>query len=298
MKEIIARPSVTRKILNKYDLNLIKKMGQNMLIDPNILDIIIDAVDLQTGDLVIEIGPGIGSLTQKLLANLKSGRLIAVEKDTRMVEVLNDIFAGCDNLDVVNKDVLDMDWESYLSPIISDYNSVKVAANLPYYITTPIIMELLESNFFFSRLVFMVQKEVAARMAASPGTKDYGSLSVAVQYHGEAEIVHQVSPNAFLPRPEVHSSIVVLNAYEQNPYSVENEKFFFRVVKAIFQQRRKNIKNSLLKASVFDNLKKEVILAALDDCGLDSRIRGETLSIKKMITFSNSLWRLYRKDVI
>ncbi|MFW5988479.1 MAG: 16S rRNA (adenine(1518)-N(6)/adenine(1519)-N(6))-dimethyltransferase RsmA, partial [bacterium] len=253
MDKIIANPGVTMEILDDYQLHLYKGMGQNLLVDQNILDIIVDSAGLKANDTVIEIGPGIGSLTQKILEVLNDGILIAIEKDKRLIEVLQDIFNEESNLELVKKDVLDINWIKFLkNRNISDKDQVKVLANLPYYITTPIIMNTLESDFRFSRMVFMVQKEVGERMVAVPGNKDFGALTVAVQYLARAEIVHTVSPNVFMPRPGVESSIIKLEPYSKPQYTVKNKEFLFKIVKSIFQQRRKNIKNSLTKASLIN----------------------------------------------
>lgn len=295
MDKTIANPGVTKEILNKYQLHLYKGMGQNLLVDQNILDIIVDSAELNGDDIVIEIGPGIGSLTQKILEVLTDGTLIAVEKDKRLIEVLQDIFSEESHLELIKKDVLDINWKDFLeNRDITDKDQVKVLANLPYYITTPIIMNTLESDFRFARMIFMVQKEVGERMAAFPGTKDFGALTVAVQYHARVEIVHTVSPNVFMPRPGVESSIIKLEPYFKSPYEVKDKEFFFKIVKSIFQQRRKNIKNSLIKSSL-NNLKKETVVTSLECCGIDPRIRGENLSIEKMCSLSNILWKKKRK---
>lgn len=295
MREVIAKPSVTRKILKDYNIKLNKKLGQNMLVDRNILDIIVEASQFNENDLVVEIGPGIGSLTQIILNNLSGGLLLAIEKDTRFIKILKELFAGDEQLEIVNRDVLEIDWCSFLSEEREDYNQVKVTANLPYYITSPTIMGLLESDVFFSRLVFLVQKEVAERIVAGPGTKKYGSLSVAVQYYGKPEIIHCVSPAVFYPRPRVDSCIISVKPFRENPYQVIYEDFFFRVVKTIFQQRRKNIKNAFLKGSIF-NIKKDLIIKALEQCGIKRTTRGEKLLPEEMMELSNILWQLKKES--
>lgn len=287
MEKAIATPSRTRAILKKYNIHLNKRMGQNFLADLNIIDIIVDAAEINGDETVIEIGPGIGSLTEYVLKELDSGKLIAIEKDNRFIKILDDLFKE-EKFNLINKDVLEIDWQELLSDLHN--NKIKVIANLPYYITTPVIMGLLESGFPFDSFVFMVQKEVAERMAAEPGSKKYGSLSLAIQYYTEPELIHEVPSTVFIPSPEVDSSIIRLNKYDKIPYSTKDKEFFFAIVKAIFQQRRKNIKNALSKAAEID-LEKDLVLNALEECEIDRRIRGEKLSIDKMVELSNSLFR-------
>ena len=287
MEKVIATPGKTREILKKHNIRLNKRLGQNFLIDSNIIEIIIDAAEIEGDEIIIEIGPGIGSLTQYVLNELDLGKLIAVEKDNRFIQILNELFQS-KKLELINDDVLNIEWKE----LLSDYKSkdVKVIANLPYYITTPVIMGLLESEYNFSSLIFMVQKEVAERMAADPGSKKYGSLSIAVQYYTKPELVYEVPSSVFMPRPEVQSTIIKLEQYEKIPYNTLDKNFFFAIVKAIFQQRRKNIKNGLTKAAEI-NLPKNIVLNSLAECNIDRRIRGEKLSIEKMVELSNSLKR-------
>jgi len=288
MENSIATPKMTKKILKKYNIRLNKRLGQNFLIDTNIIDIIINTAEIKGDELILEIGPGIGSLTEYLLKSINNGKVIAVEKDNRFIKILKNQFKNDfkkQKLELINDDVLNLNWNDTLK----EYDQkVKVLANLPYYITTPVIMGLLESNYKFDSLIFMVQKEVAERMVAEPGTKAFGSLSVAVQYHSKAEIVHQVPSSVFLPSPEVESAIIKLEQYKNNPYNPLDEEFFFSIVKAIFQQRRKNIKNGLSKAAEI-NLPKEIVLKSLKEVGVDRRKRGEKLAIEKMVELSNSL---------
>jgi 16S rRNA (adenine1518-N6/adenine1519-N6)-dimethyltransferase len=294
MKKVIATPSRTKEVLRDYNIRLNKKMGQNFLTDPNIMDRIIEAAEIQGDEVIFEIGPGIGSLTEFLLGALdEKGKLFAIEKDTRFKKILNDLF-NTDKLKIISKDVMNIEWSSFIEKKgISNKKDIKVIANLPYYITTPIIMSLLESDFNFSNLVFMVQKEVAERMASEPGPKDYGALSIAVQFYTKTEIIHNVPPTAFLPQPKVDSSIIRLKPYKKTPYSVKNKEFFFEIVKAIFQQRRKNIKNGLSKAAEI-HLEKDIVLEALENCGIDRRIRGEKLSIEKLAELSNVIWDIIK----
>ncbi|AZO93240.1 16S rRNA (adenine(1518)-N(6)/adenine(1519)-N(6))-dimethyltransferase RsmA [Halocella sp. SP3-1] len=294
MIDIIASPDKTREILKENKIRLSKGLGQNFLIDRKIVDIIIETATLTANDSVIEIGPGIGSLTQGILERLSSGSLMAIEKDSRLIKVLTAQFSGYNNLDLINKDVLDIEWHSFFREKKLKDGEVKVLANLPYYITTPIIMNLLESNVLFKQLIFMVQREVAERMAASPGGKEYGVLSIAVQFFARVEIVHEVSPSVFIPRPDVYSTVITLYPHQKPPVEVVDRQFFFQVVRAIFQQRRKNIKNGLSKAAKL-NFTREEVVSSLAEVGIDPRIRGEKLSISVLAKLSNSLWEKINK---
>lgn len=296
MKNRIATPSETKKILNKYNLQLKHGLGQNFLVDANIIEIIADAADIKGDELIIEIGPGIGSLTQELLEKLKEGSLLAVEKDSEMVEVLEDLFAGNDKLTLLNEDAVKLDWEEIVEEYNPDQRSVKIIANLPYYVTTPIIMSILESDIPVEQMVFMVQKEVGERMVSGPGTKKFGSLSVAVQYHMQADIVHQVPSSVFIPSPDVDSAVVRLTPYQENKYQEEvlDKKFFFKIVKSIFQQRRKTLRNSLSKSAVM-KLDRDLITEALEDEGIGLKKRGEKLSIAEMISISNRIYKMREK---
>lgn len=292
--KVIATPGRTKEIIKKYNLKLKKSLGQNFLIDNNIINIILEAGNISPDDKLIEIGPGIGSLTQGLLVKLsEDGKLYAVEKDKRMTNILSELFDD-NRLEVINRDVLEIDWKDFFSRNNLNNQTVKVLANLPYYITSPIIMSILESMVRFDSLIFMVQKEVAERMAAEPGDKDYGILSIAVQYYSLPEIVHIVSPEVFIPRPGVSSAIIKLKPYKTSPIKVLNRKYFFQIVKAVFQQRRKNIKNGLTKAANI-NLEKKIVLKSLSELDVDPRIRGEKLSVSKFAELSNLLYK-YKKD--
>ena len=296
MENKIATPSETKKILSEYNLNLKKSLGQNFLIDSNIIDIITAASAIEGDEFVIEIGPGIGSLTQAVLEKLESGKLLAVEKDAAMVKVLGNIFAGEEKLKLLNQDALKIDWNEITAEYNTENRKIKLIANLPYYVTTPIIMGVLESELKLEQMVFMVQKEVGERICAGPETKKFGSLSVAVQYHMQPEIVHQVPSSVFIPQPDVDSVIVSLSPYEQNIYQEEviSKKFFFQIVKSIFQQRRKTLRNSLSKSAVI-NLDRDLVTQALEDEGIGIKKRGEKLSISEMISISNRIYKM-RKE--
>jgi 16S rRNA (adenine1518-N6/adenine1519-N6)-dimethyltransferase len=293
MENKIATPSATKKILREHNLNLKKSLGQNFLIDSNIIDIITAAAEIKGDEFVIEIGPGIGSLTQAVLEKLDSGKMLAVEKDAAMVEVLEDIFAGEEKLSLLNQDALKINWEETAADYNPENRKMKLIANLPYYVTTPIIMGVLESDLKLEQMVFMVQKEVGERICSGPGTKKFGSLSVAVQYHMQPEIVHQVPSSVFIPQPDVDSVIVSLSPYEENIYQEEviSKKFFFQVVKSIFQQRRKTLRNSLSKSAVIA-LDRDLVTQALEDEGIGLKKRGEKLSISEMISISNRIYNM------
>ncbi|MFW5897980.1 MAG: 16S rRNA (adenine(1518)-N(6)/adenine(1519)-N(6))-dimethyltransferase RsmA [Halanaerobium sp.] len=296
MENKIATPSETKKILKEHQLNLKKSLGQNFLVDSNIIDIITAAADIKGNEFLIEIGPGIGSLTQAVLGKLDSGKMLAVEKDAAMVEVLDDIFAGEEKLILLNQDALKINWEEIVAEYNPENRKVKLIANLPYYVTTPIIMGVLESEIELEQMVFMVQKEVGERICAGPGTKKFGSLSVAVQYHMQPEIVHQVPSSVFIPQPDVDSVIVSLSPYEENIYQQEviDKTFFFQIVKSIFQQRRKTLRNSLSKSAVIA-LDRDLVTQALEDEGIGLKKRGEKLSISEMISISNRIYKMIKE---
>lgn len=293
MENKIATPSATKKILREHNLNLKKSLGQNFLVDSNIIEIIRAAADINGDEFLIEIGPGIGSLTQAVLEELEDGKLLAVEKDAAMVEVLKDIFAGEKKLTLLNEDALKINWNQIAAEYNPENRKMKLIANLPYYVTTPIIMGVLESDLELEQMVFMVQKEVGERICAGPETKKFGSLSVAVQYHMQPEIVHQVPSSVFIPQPDVESVIVSLSPYEENIYQEEviSKKFFFQIVKSIFQQRRKTLRNSLSKSAVIA-LDRDLVTQALEDEGIGLKKRGEKLSISEMISISNRIYKM------
>lgn len=290
----IASPSLTKEILNRYQLNLKKGLGQNFLVDSNIINIISQTAQIKGDELLIEIGPGIGALTQSLLGELdQSGHLLAIEKDSTMFAALQDIFNDETKLTLLNEDALKIDWPELVADYQKSDSSVKIIANLPYYITTPIIMGILESELKIEKLVFMVQKEVGERICAGPGTKKFGSLSVAVQYYLEPEIIHHVPAEVFIPQPDVDSVIVSLSPYSINKYQnqVQDKNLFFKIVKSIFQQRRKTLRNSLSKSAVIA-LERELVTAALKAENIDLKKRGEKLTITEMISLSNRILQL------
>lgn len=278
IQPIIAKREVTRHILKTFGLHASKKLGQNFLIDPGIVQEIVDAAELQAGELVLEIGPGIGTLTQGLAE--AGAEVIAVELDKRLPEVLAKTLQGYQNVRIVPGDILKVNI-----PEITGNRPFKVVANLPYYITTPILMALLEQRLPVTRLVTMVQKEVAGRMVAKPGKKEYGALSVAVQYYTEPKIVAEVPPQSFLPAPAVDSVVICCQVRGTSPVDLCDERMFFRVVKAAFSQRRKTLSNALKTMG----LGTETVKAALEKAKIVGDRRGETLSLEEFAAIANQM---------
>ena len=277
-------PANTIDILQKYHFNFQKKFGQNFLIDTKVLERIIEASDISKDDCVLEIGPGIGTMTQYLAE--KAGEVIAVEIDKALIPILEDTLKEYDNVTVINNDILKVD----INKIVNEKNNgqpIKVVANLPYYITTPIIMGLFEGHVPLKSITVMVQKEVADRMQVGPGTKDYGALSLAVQYYAKPEVVANVPPNCFIPRPNVGSAVIRLTRYEKPPVMAEDEHFMFSLIRASFNQRRKTLINGLLNAGL--GLSKENIIHALESMQLSLTIRGEALTLEQFAKLSNLL---------
>lgn len=278
-------PQNTIAVLKKYNIHFQKKFGQNFLIDTHVLEKIIASAGVTEDDFILEIGPGIGTMTQYLCES--AGKVMAVEIDGKLVPVLKDTLSAYDNVMVVNEDILKLD----MVQIAQEYNEgkpIKVVANLPYYITTPIIMELFESHVPLESVTVMVQKEVADRMQAAPGSKEYGALSLAVQYYAKAEIVANVPPNCFMPRPNVGSAVIRLTCHKENPVKVADEKFMFRIIRASFNQRRKTLQNGLGNDTGL-SVTKEEAAKALEKMGLSQTIRGERLSLEQFAQLSNLL---------
>ena len=277
LESIIASPEVVHYICKRFDIKMSKKLGQNFLIKRGIVDEIVHAAELTPGEPVLEVGPGIGTLTQGLAQS--GADVTAIELDRRLLEVLDTTLASYDNVRIIHGDVLKLDV-----PTIMNHKPFKVVANLPYYITTPIIMSLLESKLPIERLVVMVQKEVALRMVAKPGTKDYGALSVAVQYYTEPDIVLDVPPKSFLPAPAVTSSVIRCVLRDKPPVDVIDEKLFFRVVKAGFAQRRKTFSNTMKTTG----LSKDRIEELLAKANIDGQRRGETFTLQEFADVANA----------
>lgn len=278
-------PQNTIEVLQKYHFNFQKKYGQNFLIDTTVLDRIISAAGITKEDCVLEIGPGIGTMTQYLAESARE--VVAVEIDKALIPILEDTLSDYDNVTVINEDILKLD----INRIVQEKNDgrpIRVVANLPYYITTPIIMGLFESHVPLKSITIMVQKEVADRMQVGPGTKDYGALSLAVQYYASPQIVANVPPNCFIPRPKVGSAVIRLTRYEEPPVQVADEKKMFAIIRASFNQRRKTLVNGLGNAAGLQ-VTKEQVLAALDQMGLPAAVRGETLTLEQFARLSNLL---------
>ncbi len=286
MKEpVLGNPQNTIAVLQKYNFTFQKKFGQNFLIDTHVLDKIIRSAEITKDDMVLEIGPGIGTMTQYLAC--AAGKVVAVEIDKALIPILEDTLSDYDNIKIINNDVLKVD----IAKLAEDENGgrpVKVVANLPYYITTPIIMGLFENHVPVKSITVMVQKEVADRMQVGPGTKDYGALSLAVQYYAKPYIVANVPPNCFMPRPKVGSAVIRLEKYEKPPVYVKDERLMFRIIRASFNQRRKTLANGL-KNSQELNFTKEEIANAIECLGKGSGVRGETLTLEEFAKLSNLL---------
>lgn len=277
LESVIASPEVVHYICKRFDIKMSKKLGQNFLIKRGIVDEIVHAAELTVGEPVLEVGPGIGTLTQGLAQS--GADVTAIELDRRLLEVLDTTLASYDNVRIIHGDVLKLDV-----PTIMNHKPFKMVANLPYYITTPIIMSLLESKLPIERLVVMVQKEVALRMIAKPGTKDYGALSVAVQYYTEPDIVLDVPPKSFLPAPAVTSSVIRCVLRDKPPVDVIDEKLFFRVVKAGFAQRRKTFSNTMKTTGLTRDRIEELLAKA----NIDGQRRGETFTLQEFADVANA----------
>ena len=280
----LGNPKNTIEVIQKYDFDFQKKFGQNFLIDERVLEKIISAAEVNKDDFVLEIGPGIGTMTQYLAENARE--VMAVEIDKNLIPILSDTLSAYDNVSILNADILKVD----IAKIVEEKNGgkpVKVVANLPYYITTPIIMGLFESHVPIDSITVMVQKEVADRMQTGPGNKDYGALSLAVQYYADPYIVANVPPNCFMPRPKVGSAVIRLTCHQEKPVQVQDEKLMFNIIRASFNQRRKTLVNGL-KNSQEIPFSKEQIEQALGMCGLSLSVRGEALTLAQFAQLANA----------
>lgn len=281
----LGNPQETIAVLQKYGFNFQKKYGQNFLIDIHVLDKIIDAAEIGKDDFVLEIGPGIGTMTQYLAEAARE--VVAVEIDKKLIPILEDTLSDYSNVEIINEDILKVD----ICKLAEEKNGgkpIKVVANLPYYITTPIIMGLFESEVPLNSITVMVQKEVADRMQVGPGTKDYGALSLAVQYYAKPYIVANVPPNCFMPRPAVGSAVIRLSRYEKKPVEVKNPAFMFKIIRASFNQRRKTLQNGLHNSGELQ-IPKEKVAEALKKMGLPASVRGEKLSLSQFAKLSDLL---------
>ncbi len=283
--EKLSNPKKTIEVIQKFNFGFQKKFGQNFLIDDHVLTKIMDGANVTKDDFVLEIGPGIGTMTQYLAERAR--KVLAVEIDTKLLPILQETLADYDNVEVLNHDILKVD----INAIANQYNDgkpIKVVANLPYYITTPIIMGLFESGVPIDNITVMVQKEVADRMQVGPGTKDYGALSLAVQYYAEPYIIANVPPNCFIPRPNVGSAVIRLTRHTKPPVTVQDEKLMFRIIRASFNQRRKTLQNGLNNASDL-SFTKEQIVEAIESIGLKPTVRGEALTLEQFAKLSDAL---------
>ena len=283
--EKLSNPKKTIEVIQKFNFGFQKKFGQNFLIDDHVLTKIMDGANVTKDDFVLEIGPGIGTMTQYLAERAR--KVLAVEIDTKLLPILQETLADYDNVEVLNHDILKVD----INAIANQYNDgkpIKVVANLPYYITTPIIMGLFESGVPIDNITVMVQKEVADRMQVGPGTKEYGALSLAVQYYAEPYIIANVPPNCFIPRPNVGSAVIRLTRHTKPPVTVQDEKLMFRIIRASFNQRRKTLQNGLNNASDL-SFTKEQIVEAIESIGLKATVRGEALTLEQFAKLSDAL---------
>lgn len=282
----LGNPQNTIAVLQKYNFSFQKKFGQNFLIDTHVLDKIISAAHITKEDMVLEIGPGIGTMTQYLAE--AAGKVIAVEIDKNLIPILSDTLSEYQNVRIINEDVLKLDLRK-LADEENGGKAIKVVANLPYYITTPIIMGLFENHVPVESITVMVQKEVADRMQTGPGSKDYGALSLAVQYYAEPYIVANVPPNCFMPRPKVGSAVIRLTRHKEPPVEVKDEKLMFDIIRASFNQRRKTLANGLNNSDKI-TCSKEIITEAIEKLGKGPSVRGEALSLQEFASLSNDIF--------
>ena len=283
MNQELSDPKKTIEVIQKYQFAFQKRFGQNFLIDAHVLEKIVSAAGITEDDCVLEIGPGIGTMTQYLAES--AGQVIAVEIDTNLLPILTDTLKDYSNVKVINQDILKVD----INELVKEYNNgrpIKVVANLPYYITTPIIMGLFESNVPIDNITVMVQKEVADRMQVGPGSKDYGALSLAVQYYASPYIVANVPPNCFIPRPNVGSAVIRLTRYQEPPVQVKDPKLMFKLIRASFNQRRKTLQNGLNNSPEI-SFSKEEIAKAIESLGVSPSVRGEALSLEQFAQLAN-----------
>ncbi len=281
--EKLSNPQVTIETIKKYNFAFQKRFGQNFLIDGHVIEKIIRAADISKDDVVLEIGPGIGTMTQYLAET--AGKVYAVEIDKNLIPILEDTLSDYDNVTVINEDILKLDIGELIK---EEKGNLKVVANLPYYITTPIIMGLLENHIPAKSITVMVQKEVAERMQAGAGSKDYGALSLAVQYYAEPYIAANVPPNCFMPRPNVGSAVIRLTSFSKPPVEVKDEKLMFKIIRASFNQRRKTLQNGINNSPDL-NFTKEQVADALKELGKNENVRGETLTLSEFASLSDLL---------
>ncbi|MZQ74822.1 MAG: 16S rRNA (adenine(1518)-N(6)/adenine(1519)-N(6))-dimethyltransferase RsmA [Peptoclostridium sp.] len=281
----LSMPKVTKDIVQKYGFKFSKSLGQNFLVDSNVLLKIVDGANIEEGDCVIEVGPGIGTLTREL--SKRAEKVVAIEIDKNLIPILQETLSDRENVEIINEDILKLDIKKLMEDKFQG-KRVKVVANLPYYITTPIIMRFLEENIPVKTIVVMIQKEVAHRMNAQPSTKDYGALSVAIQFYCETSIVANVPKTVFMPQPNVDSTVIRLDLLDEPPCSVKDRDMFFRVVKASFSKRRKTLLNCISSSEL--GISKDDSSVVIKSAGIDEKRRGETLTIQEFAALSNSVY--------
>lgn len=286
MKDSVSNKAQTKKIIKDNNFVFKKSLGQNFLIDGNILDKIVTSAGIDENTAVIEIGPGIGALTEKLAQ--KAGKVVAIEIDKNLIPILSETLSAYNNVKVINEDVLKISLVDLISSEFSEYDSIKIVANLPYYITSPIIIKLLTDKINVDSITILIQKEVAERINATPGGKEYGSLTILIKYYAEAKIMFNVPQSVFIPQPNVESSVLKLNIRGTPPVSVENEKYFFELVRASFKHRRKTLLNNLINNLIGKN-NKNIIEEALQEANIDGSRRAETLSFQEFAKLSDIL---------
>ncbi|MFU0800572.1 MAG: 16S rRNA (adenine(1518)-N(6)/adenine(1519)-N(6))-dimethyltransferase RsmA [Xylanivirga thermophila] len=289
----LTSPKALNDIISRHGFSFSKTLGQNFLIDRNILDKIIDGANISPGDNVLEVGPGVGTLTRELAGKAKD--VVAVEIDKALMPILEETLGDLDNVSIVQGDILKLDLYDLIARYFDD-ERFKVVANLPYYITTPIIMNFLESGVPVDSIIVMVQKEVAQRMAAQPCSKDYGALTVAVNYYSKPRIITKAPASVFMPKPKVDSMVIALDRREEPPVLVWDKELFFKVIKSAFSMRRKTLLNSLSNLEAYTGLTKDALRSALNACGIDGGRRGETLSIEEFAMVTNSINDILKKD--
>ncbi|OEG00283.1 16S rRNA (adenine(1518)-N(6)/adenine(1519)-N(6))-dimethyltransferase [Vulcanibacillus modesticaldus] len=289
MEKNISNKTMTQSVIKKYNFAFKKSLGQNFLVDPNILDKIADSADINDSTGVIEIGPGIGALTQKLAE--RAGKVVAIEIDQRLIPILNETLAEYQNIKVINADVLKTSIDSIIKNELSGFSSIKVVANLPYYVTSPILIKILTEKTKVDSITVMIQKEVAERITAKPGGKDYGSLTVLVNYYAEANIIFSVPSTVFIPKPNVDSAVIQLKVRKNPPIKIVDEEFFFKVVRVAFQHRRKTLFNNLIHGLI-EKGKKQQLEQLFSEINIDPKRRAETFNLDEFAILTNYLEKL------
>lgn len=295
MSPTISNRNQTQQILKKYGFSFKKSLGQNFIIEPSILEKIVEKAEINQQTGVIEIGPGIGSLTQQLAG--KAGKVVAVEIDQRLIPILKETLSDYENIEIIHGDVLQTDLSDIIEKYLKDYGTLKIVANLPYYVTTPIIIKLLEERLPIDSITIMIQKEVAERINANPGTKDYGSLTLAIQYYAEAKIMFHVPGTVFIPKPNVDSTVIQLKIRNSPPVQVQDEKYLFQVIRSSFAQRRKTIYNNLIH-NLIGKENKDQLDQLFSKHALDPKRRAETFTLEEFAVLSENLKKIVKASEI